>query len=191
MSVVSEEKARLRALHKERRQSLGEEEKQALDLKIEEKFLNSDQYKRARVILTYVSTELEVDTRALIDAALADKKTVAVPRCNPSGCTMDFYEIRSLSDLKKGYFGILEPTKSCKRLEKYGKAVCVVPGMTFDRAGNRIGYGKGYYDRFLAEFRGTSVGFCYSMNTVEELPTGEFDKSVDFVLTDRYTIEAR
>ena len=142
-------------------------------------------YRNCSLVLTYVSTAIEVDTIALIEHSLEEGKTVACPRCVDNTRLMEFYRISSLRDLEPGTFGVLEP-KPIKEnlLTDFSDSVCIIPGLSFDRQGFRLGYGKGYYDRFLAGYSGTRIGICYSGCMHDRLPHGKFDRSVDILLTE-------
>ena len=137
-------------------------------------------------VFTYVSKELEVDTFAIIRAAWANGKKVAVPKC-VSNNQLDFYYIESMDDLEEGTFGVKEPiAERCQKVTDLSKGLCIVPGLSFDAEGYRLGYGKGYYDRFLSKFGGDTVGLCYSNCIKWKLPHGKYDRAVDVIVTDRY-----
>lgn len=186
---VRQQKIELRAKYKKIRTECPPDIKSNLDKKITEKFLSLEEYTLCKTIFTFVSSDIEVDTIEIIKKALSDGKQVAVPKCTDKAGHMDFYYINSFDDLKKGYFSILEPdTDNCKKVGDYS-GLCIVPGLCFDYQGYRIGFGKGYYDRFLQNFKGKTVGICYSKCIEKELPKGAFDRSVDIVVTDKYTIQ--
>jgi 5-formyltetrahydrofolate cyclo-ligase len=180
-------KINLRARYRQFRERLNAEQKIELDATIQSRLLALAEYANAETIFTYVSKPIEVDTIALIEAALANHKQVAVPRCVPNTCDMEFYCITSLRDLEKGKFGVLEPIPSQSRLiSDYSKGLCIVPGLSFDAQGYRLGYGMGYYDRFLAEFKGDTVGVCYTGCVQWNLPHGYYDKPVHLLVTEKY-----
>ncbi len=161
--------------------------KSAHDKKMLDVLCGLKQYKQCKIVFAYVSKDIEVDTHALIGRALKDGKRVAVPRCVPGTRDMEFYWIGGLSELKSGAFGVLEPVPGRHELvEEYTEALCVVPGLCFDSTGFRLGYGKGYYDRFMSTFEGFSVGLCYSECVQWKLPHGQYDRSVDLLITERY-----
>lgn len=163
------------------------EEKAECDSRICQTLLGSTSYTASEVILTYVSTAIEVDTRELIRTALADGKAVACPRCIDGTRQMEFYYIDSLDELRPRTFGVYEPDADPARLFRGAqRPVCVVPGLSFDRAGFRLGYGKGYYDRFLSGYGGWTVGLCYSACVRNTLPHGRFDRAVDRLITEKY-----
>lgn len=181
--MIKEEKQKLRMSLIEKRKCISEKEKK--DCAILARFIDSDLYNSCKTLLVYVSFGFEIETLSLIERALSDGKKVAVPLCNSADCTIRFFLISSLKQLKKGNYNILEPEEACcKELLETKAALCVVPGLSFDKNGFRIGFGKGYYDRFLSEFRGISVGFCYEELFVSDLLKDEYDKSVSFVITE-------
>lgn len=160
--------------------------KQTLDRKIKNKLLNLWAVREAQTVLCYVSTDIEVDTREFINALLQMGKRVAVPRCEGEKSEMNFYYIQSLSELSPGSFGVDEPDP--QRSIMVGKtegSVCIVPAFMFDKKGYRLGYGKGYYDRYLSRYNGSAIGVCYSANLQEELFHGKYDRAVDLVVTDK------
>ena len=97
---------------------------------------------------------------------------------------MEFYLADSVNDLKQGMYGILEPdTDKCSKITDFSGALCLVPALCYDKKGFRLGYGKGYYDRFLEKFTITTVGLCYNELIKDTLPVDKFDKSVDYIVT--------
>lgn len=189
---IKETKIYLRSYYKKFRLKMNKTTKEILDYKISERFLQTSQYKNSKIILIYVSKEIEVDTYRIIEKAFEDNKSVAVPKCDPNKIKMNFYLINSLNDLEVGIFGVLEPIKSkCKILNNYDKSICVVPGFSFDQEGYRLGYGKGYYDRFLSSFHGLIIGLCYSNCIRKLLPRGYYDLPVHLLITDKYLIDSR
>ena len=182
------EKTKIRNHMKKIRQNLTQQKKKQLDKKIHNSLFKIWQYKKSDLVLVYVSKEIEVDTFNVIEVALKQGKRVAVPICIVDGCLMDFYYITSIeNDLEAGSFGVLEPiVEKCEKVTDFSNAVCIVPGFSFDSKGYRLGYGKGYYDRFLNKFDGTTIGLCYSECVMWELPHGYYDKPVDFIITDNF-----
>ena len=181
------EKDRLRKKFREIRCAYSEEQKRKFDSQILRRLISLYQYKTASLILTYVSKDIEVDTIMLIEKALSDGKRVAAPKCVAGTRKMDFYYINSLDDLEKSTFGVLEPiVDRCEKVVDFSNGFCIVPGMSFDVRGFRLGYGKGYYDRFLSDFSGNTAGLCYSECVKWSLPSGKYDRAVDVLVTERY-----
>lgn len=184
---IKEVKKNLRARYRQFRERMSPEQKSALDLTIRGRLFALNEYARVDTVFTYVSKQIEVDTLTLIHEALSSGKKVAVPRCVPDTYDMVFYYITTEDDLEKGSFGVLEPIPAkCVPVPKNTVGLCVVPGLSFDAQGYRLGYGKGYYDRFLAEFQGITVGICYSGCIQWNLPHGYYDKPVDILITEKY-----
>lgn len=187
LNEIRERKKDLRQQSIHFRGALSNEKKAELDERILDGMLSLEEYSTADVLYTYVSKPAEPDTMTLILAALEAGKRVAVPRCIPETVGMEFYEIHSPKELEPGTYGVLEPVPSRSRLIGMGgKAVCVVPGLSFDLGGYRLGYGKGYYDRFLARFCGVTVGLCYSSCVHQTLPRGFYDRPVDVLITEKH-----
>lgn len=181
-------KNNLRTQIKQFRGEMSPEYKAECDAAIAQEFFRSTSYTRSNVILTYVSTAIEVDTKEIILTALADGKRVACPRCIDGTRNMDFYYISSWDDLSKRSFGVLEPEADESMLYTTAdRPICIVPGLAFDHWGYRLGYGKGYYDRFLAGYKGWTVGLCYSSCIEYKLPHGRYDRPVDRLITERFT----
>lgn len=189
MSVknLRQRKSELRSRYKKLRESFGPNKKKQLDSAITRRLLDLDEYKNAESVFAFISKDIEVDTEAIIADAFKSGKRVAVPLCEPETATIEFYYIKSRDDLKAGYYGILEP--DADKCEKADTApIMIVPGLVFDRSGYRLGFGKGYYDRYLADFKGVTIGVCYSEAIENELPLGRYDRPIDLVVTDKYII---
>jgi len=180
-------KSQLRDKYKQMRRDRSPEEKAEKDASIAARVFRLWQYRENDVLLTYVSTDIEVDTRRIIEQALADGKKVAVPRCVPGTRSMEFYYINGLEDLAPGAFGVLEPQPDPARLlTDFSHGICLVPAFSYDWNGFRLGYGKGYYDRFLSRFEGNMIGVCYSECIRPHLPHGRYDRAVELLVTDRF-----
>lgn len=186
VSDVKQLKHELRRVCRQARREMFENQKAELDKILAEKLLSLIEYKNCKTLFAYVSTEFEIDTFFIIRSALKDGKLVAVPKCIDNSGNMDFYYIDSLNCLKIGAYSILEPDEAiCKRVSDLSCGLCLVPGLCFDSEGFRLGYGKGYYDRFLERFSGISVGLCYSSFINPQVPVDVYDKSVDILITDK------
>ena len=175
----------LRAKFRKVRQSMEPQQKTYNDSAILARILASPQYKNAAVILAYVSTPIEVDTHMLINHALSDGKRVAVPFCVEGTRKMHFYFINSLDELSPRTFGVLEPDpKKHERLREFAGSLCILPGLSYDRQGYRLGYGGGYYDRFLSQtYTGITLGVCYNECMVAALRHGQFDFPCQYLVT--------
>lgn len=182
---IKEYKQELRKSCREKRENLSPEIKRDLDLKIAVNIRKLKEYSPARTLLIYMSTPIEVDTRKIIENAWADGKKVAVPRCIPGTRDMEFHYIESFEELHSGTFSVLEPQESKPIVTDFSGCLMIVPGMQFDMQGYRIGYGKGYYDRYMVKFKGISVGICYADELKPFMYHGRYDRAVNIVLTDK------
>ncbi|CVI73054.1 putative 5-formyltetrahydrofolate cyclo-ligase [Clostridiales bacterium CHKCI001] len=181
---IKEQKRRLRKEFLLRRRTL--ENRFEKDQKILERILHTDWYAQARSIYTYVSYRAEVDTKKLIQQAWKDGKNVAVPKV--CGEIINFYQIHSMDDLESGIKGILEPAVHCIPLEEQD-AVLLVPGAVFDQEGYRIGYGGGFYDRYLETHPNyLSVALAYECQVIDYVPRQPWDQKIDCIITEEACI---
>ena len=184
------DKKTLRGRYLAERASLSAEEKQAIDRGIAQNSLQSEFYQQADCIFCYVSTAEEIDTRTVLENALASGRTVCVPLCGKGG-SMTARKITALSELRTGHYGILEPSDTAPEIAPENIDLILAPALSCDRKGYRLGYGGGYYDRFLAAFgaRGSGrrpllVGLCYAFQVVDALPSQDWDRPVDCLCTE-------
>lgn len=179
-----EEKAALRRAALEKRAALPD--KEGKSLAICRGILAMPQWRRAKRVFLYLNARGEPDTRPLVEAAWAQGKEALAPVCGEGEGEMAFFPFQSFGDLRPGKWGILEPeTRGLPPGEgPWEDALCLVPGLAFDRRGNRLGYGKGYYDRFLAAAKTEPVGLCYEALLFDRLPAGSHDKRVGFTATE-------
>ncbi len=174
----------------EKRLSVPDEKKQLADKSIGKRFLSLTSFRFAEVILLYSPIKGEPDISEAISEAIRLGKKLAYPKCNPETSTMVFKIVSSPSELVVGTYGILEPPDSAQAYipsqDKHD--LIVVPAVCFDRQGYRIGYGKGYYDRFLSGFGGSAVGLTMSCLLRDSVPRGKYDKQVNAVITEKGVI---
>lgn len=185
---VREYKRNLRERGKKIRLAIQNPKRQEKDDKIRTRVMNLPEYKTCKTMLCYVSTKTEVDTHKLIESAIAAGKTVGVPYCVDGSRDMRFYKISSIGELKPRTFGVLEPVPEESRLiGDFSDSICILPGLAFDMAGFRLGYGGGYYDRFLSrKYEGVTVGICYSECTLTSIRHGRYDMPCDMLVTDLF-----
>ena len=186
MDTVVLEKQRLREERLAARETLSEQERTVLDDCITQKLLATPEYAEATTVLTYVSVLSEVSTRMFIEHALREGKTVAVPRCL-TGHRLEFVAISSLDQLAPAPFNLLEPPKDLSALteDQMNNSICIVPALLVDTKGYRLGYGAGFYDRFLSTYSGKKICLAYQQNLSKtELPHTAFDVAVDMVITE-------
>lgn len=170
----------------QKRKELSDSETAAKNSAITEKLLSLEKIQSADLILPFVSAKGEVGTRELIARCFYAEKTVAVPRCI-DGSNMEFCVIHTFDDLEKGMYGIDEPKEYCEviKAENAENSVLIVPALCFNAKGYRLGYGKGYYDRFISRYKGYTVGVCYSEFITDDIPVDEYDRCVDIVITEK------
>lgn len=184
---VKEEKRKLRTRYKKLRAACPADVKARLDEGLTKQVLGLAEYQACQTLFIFVSSGIECDTSKIIGDAFQSGKKVAVPRCADKSGKMDFYYIRSTDDLSPGTFSLLEPDPDkCERVTDFSSGLCIVPGLCFDLEGYRVGFGKGYYDRFLDEFGGTTAGICYSKYTLKQLPRGAHDRHTDILVTEKF-----
>lgn len=175
------------------RNALSEEEHIKTSKEIEQKIKEWSVYKECTTLLTYVNFKSEVMTLNIIESALESGKKVYCPKVN--GDDMFFYQINSLSDLTNGYMGIMEPDNTQKAFDGVlGKVLILIPGSVFDKTGNRIGYGKGFYDRFLIDchnkgFETVKTALAFSCQIVEDIPAFKHDCKMDYIVTEKEIIK--
>ncbi len=151
---------------------------------IRERLSALPEFRTASEIITYVSKDNEVDTRLLIRDLLEQGRRVLIPISRKDG-TLKWSSLKSLDDLGPGAFGVPEPPPDQRRIvEPANDALVIVPCVAFTPAGHRLGHGKGYFDRFLAQHRGTSVGLAFESQKIEHLPVEEHDIPLNIVLTE-------
>lgn len=178
-------KNELRAAQKLLRSAIPPDEKKELDRAIVEHLLSSDLFRDASVLLLFVPLEGEVGILPLAREARKLGKPIAFPRCDRETTSMRFYYLSADERLTPGAYGIPEPPDGAALCEPDESALCVLPGLSFDAYGNRLGYGKGYYDRYLASYPGRTVGAVYDALTVEEVPTDAYDIPAQWIVTEK------
>lgn len=184
---ISQQKKALRKQMRLCRRSIPTAEKQAMEAAMQAHLLTSAWYQQADVLLIYLSVADEFDTYALLQQAWTDGKRTAVPRCEAEH-QMRFYEITDLSQLQAGAYDIPEPKASCNECTwtDAEQVLCLVPGLAFDRSGGRMGYGGGYYDRFLAQHPEIcTIGMAAECLVVEKVPSEDTDRQLCGLLTEK------
>ena len=160
----------------------------AADEKITEAVLRHPAYQNAKQVFCYVSMPHEVSTRSLLSAVLKDGKTLGLPVCEPESCTMTFYRLDALSELRAGAFRIPVPPVSEDRvLLPDADTLMIVPMLAYDAAGYRLGAGGGYYDRYLAKYKIKTLGICYAECRQTQLPHDEYDQKLQSCVTEQKT----
>lgn len=142
------------------------------------KIINSQRYNVSKTIYCYCSINNEVDLWQVIEHAWAHGKTVAVPKVNNKDMT--FYQITSIKDLEAGYYNIPEPQNVPPAPPG---DIIIVPGVAFTPDGDRLGYGGGFYDRFLSKNKIYSIGVCYDFQQIKTIPTMEHDQKINEIIS--------
>lgn len=174
------DKTALRKQIREQKRAMTPEQIEEKSRRLAELFLASEAYQRAKTIYGYLPYNQEVRTVPMLEQALRDGKQVAVPKVY--GDEMKFIYLPDLSAVEKGYSGIPEPVAD-EPVADDTEALVLMPGLAFDPQGHRIGYGGGFYDKFLsAEPSHPTLALCYDFQVLPVLETEEFDIPVDCVL---------
>ncbi len=143
-----------------------------------------DEFDRCQTLLLYHPTKNEPDLTPLFSIAKEQGKQVAFPISNKCDLTLTFGLVESLFELSEGSYNISEPSQDARTAEINEKTLCIVPALAYDTRGFRLGYGKGYYDRFLKDFSGISLGAVFSAFLADRLPTDKNDIPVDIIITE-------
>ncbi len=174
------DKKALRREIREKKRAMTEEEIVFRSEKLGQLFVQSEAYRKAKTVYGYLPYNQEVRTVPMLEQALREGKRVAVPKIY--GDTMKFLYLDDLSKVEKNDMGIPEPIADIPMAEDKN-ALVLMPGLAFTKQGDRMGYGGGFYDRFLAEEPDhPTLALCYDFQMVDSLPTEEFDIPVDTVL---------
>ena len=178
-----DEKNLIRKQMKQLRADMTRTERFEKSMQIFEQLITVPEFKRADRIYTYVSMDNEIDTIMLIDYSLSLEKRVFVPRV--SGKDMEFYEISDISELSPGYMGIYEPDINGREPDYSRTGFMCMPGLAFDRSYNRIGYGGGFYDRYLSvENKLYKAALAYEAQLLESIPAQDGDVRPDMIVTE-------
>lgn len=174
------DKKELRRAIREKKRAMTEDEIEYRSAKLAQLLYASDAYRNAQTIYGYLPYNQEVRTVPMLEQALRDGKRVAVPKV--FGDEMKFLYLEDLTQVAKGYAGIPEPIADEPEAQDR-TALVLMPGLAFDPQGHRIGYGGGFYDKFLAaEPNHPTLALCYDFQLLPELETEEHDIPVDTVL---------
>jgi 5-formyltetrahydrofolate cyclo-ligase len=178
-------KSELRQSALKARESLPGPEVASLSERVARRLMDLPEFAGAATVASYVAKRDEVQTSRIIQSALASGKRVIVPRSVPSSTELVFAEVKSLSELSVGRFGILEPPSNAPPVPLSTSDVVLVPVVAWDEEGNRLGHGKGYFDRALVG-SGVSrkVGLAFEAQRVERVPHSATDVPLDIVVTE-------
>lgn len=168
----------LRKKYKEKRDNI--KNKVTKDNLIYQKVINNKDILSSKTLLIYISINSEVDTIKIINYFL-NTKNIAVPKIIDND--MFFCYVTNLNDLTPGKYNIPEPTNE-NIVTDFDNAICIVPGICYDKENYRIGYGKGYYDRFLSKNKIKTIGLCYKECMIEKIDNDKYDYKIDEVITE-------
>lgn len=165
--------------------SLSEEKKDIIEKKIIYQLIRSALWENASSIGITISQGFEWETQAIIEAAWKENKQVSVPKCDPATKGLTFYQLITYEQLEVSYYNLKEPNPDkSQATEKASIDLLIVPGLIFDKNGYRIGFGGGYYDRFLTDFPNETVSLISNGQLVDELPKEKFDLPVHYLITE-------
>ncbi len=168
----------LRKKYKEKRDNI--KNKVTKDNLIYQKVINNKDILSSKTLLIYISINSEVDTIKIINYFL-NTKNIAVPKIIDNN--MYFCYVTNLNELTSGKYNIPEPTNE-NIVTDFDNAICIVPGICYDKKNYRVGYGKGYYDRFLSKNKIKTIGLCYKECMIEKIDNDKYDYKIDEVITE-------
>lgn len=166
------------------RKSLDTHEVKKLSQEITQIIMQWDIYKYAKSIMVYSAIKNEVNLEKIVFDAIKNNKIVIYPKTIKETFNIIPCVVSKIEELQIGEYGILEPSKN-ELIDKNKIDIVFVPGVAYDDKGYRIGYGAGYYDRFLRDFNGIKVGICFSFQIVEDTFKDEHDIKMDYIITEK------
>lgn len=175
-------KDEIRSELRAKRRALTAEEQNVMSVKITEQLISLPCIMQAETVMIYMSAFKEPSTAEIAEYLKSSQKKIVVPISNTQDYTIT--PVYLSGALSAGAYGIPEPTL-CKPADIKAIDVALIPGIGFDLSGSRIGFGKGYYDRFLAEFTGLKIGICYDFQMLADIPTSEHDVKMDLIITEK------
>ena len=173
----------------EKRKNIPKDKKAIYDKEISHKIIQSNYFKNAEQVLIFASVGDEFDTRFIIKKCRMEQKNVFYPLCIDTQGDMKFLKVDSVDDLQIGMYNIPEPKQDCEEYVPKENDLIIVPCLSVDKDGYRIGYGKGYYDRFLKDFDGVSICPCYQELLTDSLPTDIYDIKINVLITEQFIKE--
>ncbi|MEI4770905.1 5-formyltetrahydrofolate cyclo-ligase [Psychrobacillus sp. FJAT-51614] len=183
-------KKELREEMKQQLSSLKKSSYEIFSKEIERSFITLQSVKQASTIGITISHFPEVDTEGIIRTLWEMGKTVVVPKCSPKERIMTFYKLESYNQLEKVYMHLLEPNPLVTTaVAPKDIDLLVVPGIAYSLSGHRIGYGGGYYDRFLMNYEGNKISLAFDFQLRDDLEKESFDLPVDMIITDKQMIK--
>lgn len=179
------DKKTLRKKLKATLENIDNDKRREVTHKLLTQLIHSDLWNQAQTVGVTVSGGFEWDTISIIEQGWKDGKTIVVPKCIPEIRQLDFYQIDNFEQLEDSFYNLREPNPLITtKVEKQDIDLLIVPGIGFDKRGFRIGFGGGYYDRFLANFPNKTVSICYSKQLIDKFPNEPYDMPVQTILTE-------
>lgn len=186
---INSVKRQLRERILERRKLLTRDEIGACSSQICKALFQQEYYKKATSVLIYISFDKEVDTEKLIKQMKLDHKKIYAPRIiDFDKGEMDFFQITDKTRFDISNKNIMEPMQSESFYKQTEHTLCITPGIAFDQNKNRIGYGKGFYDRFFERISCDKIAICYDFQIVDHVPSAVNDKKMDMIISERRII---
>jgi 5-formyltetrahydrofolate cyclo-ligase len=180
-----DEKTNLRKNAIKKLKNLPGKERGRIEEQLRAQLLSSSLWNEAETIGITMDQGFEWSTKPIIEAAWGQNKTVCVPKCYPKEKKLIFFELNSFDQLEVVYYNLLEPKPEMnKEIKKNSMDLLIVPGVVFDPNGYRIGFGGGYYDRFLKDYSNVSVSLCSKYQLVDRVPVEDFDIAVHYLITE-------
>ncbi|RKQ18863.1 5-formyltetrahydrofolate cyclo-ligase [Oceanobacillus bengalensis] len=170
----------------EKLKALSGEERERTESNLLHYLTTSESWNQSETIGITVSHGFEWNTKAIIEAGWKHGKIICVPKCFPKEKKMVFYKLEHFDQLEVVYYNLLEPKpEETMEIEKQEMDLLIVPGVVFDKEGYRIGFGGGYYDRFLTDFQNITVSLLHSIQRLEGLPVEAHDLAVNYLITEK------
>ena len=189
---VKYEKEKLRKIIKKKLKELSPVYIKEADRKISDNVLNLKAYKKAKTVFCFISTEDEISTYNIVERILKDGKKLIVPKCREGEKgIMDAFEILSLKDLEPGKYKIMEPVRGTRKAEPREADFAVIPCISCDKTGGRLGHGGGYYDRYLENTDFPCAVICREKLVWEKVPEDIHDRKMDYVVTENGVTEIK
>ena len=184
------DKKELRKVAKERLNNIDSTTRKRISNQIVHQLISSDLWKQADTIGVTVSSGFEWDTEPIIEQGWQEGKTIVVPKCTPENRQLDFYHLENFDQLEESFYNLREPNPArTTKVNKQAINLLIVPGLLYDKRGYRIGFGGGYYVRFLTDFQNKTVSIFYSEQLLDEVPSEPYDLPVQALLTEKGFVE--
>ncbi|MCH5212481.1 MAG: 5-formyltetrahydrofolate cyclo-ligase [Oscillospiraceae bacterium] len=177
-------KDEIRAAIKAKRRALSDIDIKTKSKRITDNLLSLSCFSEAVTVMTYLSAFKEPDTSEIIDYLYKSGRKIVVPISNTADYTITPSYLPSPDNLVRGAYGISEPSE-CIIADINDIDIALIPGIAFDLRGMRVGFGKGYYDRFLERFEGIKIGMCYDFQMLKFVPASEHDVKMDIIITEK------